>query len=63
MELLRFLESMRDFGKTRNDTATVAVNTDGAAFPVTFAGFIGMFQLPEQGIGNAIDALVIVFIA
>jgi hypothetical protein len=62
VKFLGFLECVRDLGKARNDSTTVAINADGAAFPVTFAGFVRMFELPEQGIGYAVDAFIIVFV-
>ena len=45
VELLGCGEGVADFGEARDDAAAVAEYGDGAAFPVAFAGLVGMFQL------------------
>ena len=58
MEFPGFRESISDFRETRDNAATITVDTDRAAFPVALAGFIGMFQLAEQAVGHIVDAFV-----
>jgi hypothetical protein len=40
VKFLRFLESLCNFGKARDDAAAVAVDADGTAFPVALASFV-----------------------
>lgn len=63
VELLGFREHRADFGELRDDAAAIAVDADGAAFPVALAGFVGVLELTEQVIGDAVDARIGVLVA
>jgi hypothetical protein len=63
VKFLGFRESIADFGEARDDAAAVTKHRNGAAFPVTLAGFVGVLELTEQGIGYIANTLVRVVVA
>src|SRR5690606_29548206 len=62
VKLARFRKLLADLGKARDDAAAVTVHADRAALPVALAGLVGMLELAEQGVGDALDAGVFVLV-
>ena len=62
VEFFRLRECVADLGETRDDTATILIDGDCSAFPVTLAGFVGVFQLTQEVAGYTIDTLIRVLV-
>jgi len=63
VELAGFGEGIANFREARNDATAVTEDGDRAAFPVTLAGFVGVLELTEQGVGYFTDTLIRMIVA